>query len=44
MYHSLTTAVLAACGVICKSDHPPTPPPGGSRRTLPTVGAKVHKI
>ena len=29
MYQSLTTAVLAACGVIYKSDPPPTPPQGG---------------
>ena len=44
MYQSLTTAVLAACGVIYKSDPTPTHPQGGRRRTLPTVGARVHKI
>ena len=38
MYQSLTTAVLAACGVIYKYDPTPTLPQGGRWRPLPTVG------
>ncbi len=44
MYQSLSTAVLAACGVIYKDDPTATLPQGGRWRKFPTVGAKVHKI
>ena len=44
MYQSLTTAVLAACGVIYKSDPTPTLPQGGRRSMLPTVDTIKHMI